>query len=151
MTALLQCIYAFFGCLGFCMIANIRGKLLFYAPLNGLLGFMTYLLCSNFNNEIFQNFIAILVIAMYSEIMARVNKNPVTGYLIIGLLPLVPGGGLYYTMKYCIEGNTKMFVITGFNTLGIAGALAVGILLVSSAVRLFYTVKNSYIKKIVRR
>jgi uncharacterized membrane protein YjjB (DUF3815 family) len=151
MTAFFQCLYAFLGCLGFCIIANIRGKLLFYAPINGSLGFMTYVLFSPLHNDIFQNFIATIIIALYSEVMARVNKNPVTGYLIVGLLPLVPGGGLYYTMKYVIDGNTDMFVVTGLNTLGIAGALAVGILLVSSAVRLFYTVKKSYLKNLAKR
>ena len=61
----------------------------------------------------------------------------VTGYLLVALFPLVPGGGIYYTMEYCIAGNTQMFLETGLHTLGIAGALALGILLVSSLNRLF--------------
>lgn len=40
-------------------------------------------------------------------------------------------------MEYCIAGNTQMFLETGLHTLGIAGALALGILLVSSLNRLF--------------
>ena len=75
--------------------------------------------------------------------MARVNKNPATGYLMVGLLPLVPGGGLYYTMRYGIEGDMSNFLNKGLNTLGIAGSLAVGILLVLSAVRLWKVVFQS--------
>ena len=82
-------------------------------------------------------FIATVAITVYSEIMARIHKVPVTGYLLIALLPMVPGGGIYYTMEYCIAGNTQMFLETGLHTLGIAGALALGILLVSSLNRLW--------------
>ena len=88
-------------------------------------------------NDIVQFFIATVVITIYSEVMARIHKVPVTGYLLIALLPMVPGGGIYYTMEYCIAGNTQMFLETGLHTLGIAGALALGILLVSSLNRLF--------------
>jgi uncharacterized membrane protein YjjB (DUF3815 family) len=90
-----------------------------------------------------QFFVATIAISIYSEIMARVHKAPVTGYLLVSLLPLVPGGGIYYTMEYCIIGNTEMFLETGIHTLGIAGALALGILLVSSFVRLWHIVTST--------
>ena len=48
---------------------------------------------------------------------------------------MVPGGGIYYTMEYGIAGNTEMFLETGMHTLGIAGALALGILVVSTLAR----------------
>ena len=58
--------------------------------------------------------------------------------LTIGILPLVPGGGIYYTMEYCVSGQTSQFIETGIHTFAIAGALAVGVLIVSSLVRLFH-------------
>lgn len=57
--------------------------------------------------------------------------------MTIGILPLVPGGGIYYTMEYCVSGQTELFIETGIHTFAIAGALAVGVLIVSSLVRLF--------------
>ena len=105
--------------------------------LGGAIGWFVYLLCRPLQNDIVQFFIATVVITIYSEVMARIHKVPVTGYLLIALLPMVPGGGIYYTMEYCIAGNTQMFLETGLHTLGIAGALALGILLVSSLNRLF--------------
>ena len=68
--------------------------------------------------------------------MARVVKAPVTVFLLIALFPLVPGGGIYYTMEYGLLGETQQFLESLLSTLGTAGALAVGILLVSSAMRL---------------
>ncbi len=120
-----------------CLVFNVRGKLIFFTSLGGAIGWFIYLLFSPLQNDIVQFFIATVVITVYSEVMARVHKVPVTGYLLIALLPMVPGGGIYYTMEYCIAGNTQMFLETGLHTLGIAGSLALGILLVSSLNRLW--------------
>ena len=119
-----------------CLVFNVRGKLIFFTSLGGALGWFVYLLCGPVQNDIAQFFVATVVITIYAEVMARIHKVPVTGYLLIALLPMVPGGGIYYTMEYCIAGNTQMFLETGLHTLGIAGSLALGILLVSSLNRL---------------
>ena len=100
------------------------------------------ILSSPINNDILQYFIATVVISIYAEIMARILKIPVTGLLLVALLPMVPGGGIYYTMEYCVIGNDAMFIETGLHTLGIAGALAMGILFVSSFVRLLGKIYN---------
>ena len=72
--------------------------------------------------------------------MARIRKCPVTGYLLVAFFPLVPGGGIYYAMEYAIAGQTENFVNTLMHTVGFAGSLALGVLLVSSAVRMRRTV-----------
>lgn len=110
------------------------------SSLGGALGWLVYLLCNPLQNDIVQFFLATLAAATYAEIMARVYKKPATGFQIVALLPMVPGGGIFYTMEYCVIGNNAMFIQTGLHTLGIAGALAVGILLVSTFVRFWHIV-----------
>jgi Uncharacterized conserved protein len=119
---------------------NLRGKTLIFASVGGGIGWVFYLLSSPVHSDIMQYFIATIAISIYAEMMARILKMPVTGFLLVALLPMVPGGGIYYTMEYCVIGNNAMFIETGLHTLGIAGALAMGILLVSSVVRLWTTV-----------
>ena len=136
MSIFLPCFYAFAACIGFCIIFNIRGRTILYASLGGALAWLAYLLFAGWGTDIFQYFIASIVISIYAEIMARLCKIPSTCYLLIALLPLVPGGGVYYTMKHCIIGDTAAFAETGLHTLGIAGAMAMGVLLVSSMVRM---------------
>lgn len=140
MQGLLQCLYAWIACFAFCLIFQMRGRSMLFAPLGGALGWGIYLLaCASFS-DLFAYFLATLVISSYAEAMARWQKVPVTGYLLVALLPLVPGGGIYYTMEYCINGQTSLFLETGLHTFGIAGALAIGVLLVSSVVRLWHMV-----------
>ena len=50
-------------------------------------------------------------------------------------LPLVPGGGIYYAMGYCLEGDTEQFLSALLGTLSMAAALAVGVILASSLFR----------------
>ena len=144
MERLLPCLYSFMGCVGYCLVFNIRmrKRMLLLASLGGAVGWCVYLLCGWLQNDITQSFAAILAVAAYSEIMARLQKSPATVYLIVGLIPLVPGGGIYYTMEYCINGDMMNFMNTGIHTLGIAGALAIGILLVSACVRILNNIQR---------
>ena len=68
--------------------------------------------------------------------MARKHHSPVTVYLVISYIPLVPGGGAYYTMEYLVGGETRLAMETGIHTLFVAGAIAMGIVLVSSMTRI---------------
>ena len=79
-----------------------------------------------------------VVFSLYSEILARVCKTPVTTFIICALIPLVPGGGMYRTMQQAIAGNIDKALAIGLNTISIAGVLVLGILLVSTLMRAFY-------------
>ena len=123
---------------GFAVIYNIHGPGILICALGGGLGWLTYLLSAPLGSDIAQSLCAAIVIAAYSEIMARVRRCPVTGYLLVGIFPLVPGGGVYYTMEHAINGENTLFLDSFLHTLGVAGALAVGVLLVSSFVRMWH-------------
>ena len=71
------------------------------------------------------------------RIMARGRRFPAISYLVVSLFPLLPGAGVYYTMAYAVENNMTKFSAKGFETGAVAGALALGILLVSTAFRIW--------------
>lgn len=126
--------------MAYCLCVNLRGRRLIWASLGGAIGWGVYLLFGFVNQDIFQFFMSALATSAYSEVMARVNKSPVTGFLLVSMLPMVPGNGIYHTMEYAVSGNGSMFLSTGLHTFGIAGALAMGVLMVSSVVRLSATI-----------
>ena len=74
----------------------------------------------------------------YAEIMARIRKFPAITYLVISIFPLIPGAGVYYTMNYAVRGEMDRFASQGIYTAAIAGIMAVGILLVSTLVRVYH-------------
>ncbi len=142
---LLNCFYSFCASLGFGIIFNIRGKNLFFASLGGSLSWFIYsfALAKGINN-ISCFLMSGIVFSIYSEIMARLYKAPVTTFTICALIPLVPGGGMYYTMYEIVQGNINNAVVTGIHTIASAGSLAIGILLVSSIMRLIKNLKIKY-------
>ena len=128
----LPCLCAFLACEGFTLIFNIHGLGKLIAGVGGALGWLVYLLAGS---TIFAAFLAAAAIGVFAEVMSRVRRCPVTGYVLVALLPLVPGGGIYYAMRYCVEGDTDRFLSTLLHTLGMAAALAVGAMLASSVFR----------------
>lgn len=140
MDIIMPCIYAFLSCVAFSVFYNVKLKWIPVTCLGGALGWLVYLLL-DFSSDVPKYFVATVVIAVYSEIMARVCKVPATLFLSVAFLPLVPGGGMYYTMEYCLRGETSLFVETGLHTLALAGAIAVGILTVSSLMRMWKVMK----------
>ena len=103
----LPCLCAFAGCIGFTLVFNIHGPGKLIAGCGGALGWLVYLLAGK---TILAGFFAAMAISLFSEVMARIRRCPVTGYQLVALLPLVPGGGIYYAMGYCLEGDTEQFL-----------------------------------------
>lgn len=125
------------------MVGTVGFSLLFKAPkrrvllnsVGGMLTCLIYVLCCNsFELEFYQNFFPAIVATVYAEIMARVVKAPSTPILACSIIPLVPGGKLYYTTYYFVAGEMELFRETLMQLLSIAGGLAVGIICISVVV-----------------
>ena len=130
---ILSLVCAYVACIGFCFIFHIRGKLLYITPIGGVIIWAVYLLLENAVPEVIvRTLFSTMAAALFCEIIARVMKVPVTVFMIIAILPLVPGSGIYYTMLACVARDYDSFLSKGVETIGIAGALAAGILMVSS-------------------
>ncbi|MBK5241614.1 threonine/serine exporter family protein [Clostridium sp.] len=130
---ILSSFYAFLSSLGFGVLFNIRGKNLIIAAIGGGLSWFTYLLAGKLQPSlVFSLFVASLVGSIYSEIMARLRKSPVTIFIICSIIPLVPGSGMYYTTLEAVKGNFDASLSKGVVTLFSAGAIAIAIVFVSS-------------------
>lgn len=131
-----QALAVFIGCYGFSILFNIHGKWMVLCVIGGTATWMIYLLCQELGLDIYSvNLFATIFAALYAEVMARVRRCPVTPYLVIAIFPLLPGAGVYYTMSLGLQGEMIEALRKGLETAGIAGSLAVGILLVSTVFR----------------
>ena len=74
--------------------------------------------------------------------MARVRKYPAISYLVISVLPLIPGAGAYYAAQQAISGNMSLAADYALETLAVSGVMAAGILVVSTAVRMWTAHKS---------
>ncbi len=137
MALVLEFVWAYVASFAFSVIFNIRGRKLFFSALGGALAWLVFSgLTPVVPEDIPRYLLATIAASCYAEAMARLHRVPVTVYLAVGIIPLVPGNGIYTTMKYCISGESQLFLDTGLHTFAIAGSLALGIVLVTSLVRL---------------
>ena len=141
----LPCLYAFLGSCGFCFIFNVRGVEVPLSGLCGMISWLVYLLFGGmFETDVMQYFFAAAALDLQAEILARMRKVPVTLYLIIGMVPLVPGARIFYTMEDFLRGENASFLDNLLYTVKIGGAIAVG-LVVSKLV--FNLTISKFIKK----
>ena len=135
----------FIGCVGFSVYYNIHGPGILVCTVGGVLTWSTYLVIQDLGiGLIYANFIGGIVASVYAEVMARVRRFPAISYLVVSLFPLLPGAGIYYTITYAVQNDMARFAAKGYQTAVIAAALALGILLVSTAFRIW---SNYQLKK----
>lgn len=143
-----QILSSFIGALGFSILFNMRGKKLFFAGLGGFVSWTVYLVLASMTTSTFlPNLAASMAATIYAEVLARLSKSPATIFLIGAIIPLVPGGQLYYTMNYAVAKNWGLFAIYGQRTLIIAMAVSGGIMMVSSVYRLYNGLVLGRVKK----
>ena len=132
-SELIQIAAGLTGSLCFGVLFNMRGKRLIVAAVGGLLSWGLFVVLSHFiSNEPINYFIVAAVISLYSEIMARILKTPAAPVVTTSLIPLIPGGSLYYTMASAFESNFATFLEKAVSTLQLACALALGIIAVTA-------------------
>ena len=137
MTALVQIVAGCLGTLGFSILFHIRGRKLVFSTLGGLISWTVFLgLGGLLPGESVRYLITAAIITVYGEILARREKTPTTTFLVPSVIPLIPGGALYYTMNYALNEQWSEFARQAFYTLELALSLAVGIIAVTTVVRL---------------
>ena len=70
--------------------------------------------------------------------LARKMKKPTILFIVPGIITLIPGLGLYNTMSYVVDGDFQLAFTTGANVLLASGAIALGVIVISSLFRTYY-------------
>ena len=137
MNPFLQTLVAGLGSLGFGVLFHIRGRKLALITVGGALSWAVYLAFGPvLPEEPIRYFLAAATITILGEIVARLEKTPTTTFLVPSIIPLIPGGALYYTMNYALNRKWADFAHQASYTLQLATALALGIIAVTTGVRL---------------
>lgn len=133
----IQLAAALAGSLGFAALFNLRGRKLVFSSLGGFLSWTVYLLAGLFTESPYLcAFSASVIMTLYAERMARVHRTPVTVYLVIAAIPLIPGASLYHTAEYMMQGLSERAAAQGLHTLLFAASMSAGVTVTSLVVRM---------------
>ena len=124
-----------------CGVAAASFSVLLHQPRNtilvsslvSILGYSVFLLLKQ---TTLAYFLASLLIGLCCELSARLMKRVATLFVTGAIVPLVPGIGLFRTMRYVVDGKYSRAVQTGAATLlgicGIAMAITISSVLFSA-------------------
>ena len=134
----MQVIGAFLAVVSLATVLNVPKCYLVYDGIAAAAGWLVYILAMKYGiAETITMFISTVVIALMSHIFARMFKAPVTVFLVPGILPIVPGVGMYRIMYYLVIGNNEVAMRYLSQTLQLAGMIALAIFTVDSVFRLW--------------
>ena len=128
----------FVGCIGFAMQFNVHGPGIVICAIGGGIAWLVYCLAYEYTADVVTaNLFAAIFASVYAEVMARIRKYPAISYLVVSLFPLLPGAAVYFATNSIVTGDMDSFATKATQTIAAAGALAIGILIVSTIVRLW--------------
>ena len=142
---LMQFIWAFLAILGFSIRSNLKGIRILFTALSGGLCWAFYLIILYYSKSmLFSVFVAIILVCIYSEIVAPRLKTPVSVFVTCAIIPLVPGRGLFNSMQLYIAGDNLHASKAILQTLLIAGTISIAIAIVSSVTNLINKLMNRF-------
>lgn len=148
MNDLLQILMGALGSFGFSVLFHVRGWKLLLATLGGGLSWALYLVLEPVSaSEFTRYFISAFFVAVYAEFFARRMKTPATTFLIPSIIPHIPGGALYHTMRYALLKQWSECFQQAFYTIKLALGLALGIVAVLSILSVVEVIKRAVKEK----
>lgn len=123
---------AFIGTLGFSALFGVPRKYYLSCGVTGMLGWGLFLLLVPLLSVAGAAFFAALLVAMVSHLLAWARCCPVTLFLICGIIPLVPGGGIFWTAYHLVANHLQLAASTGFIALKVTIAIAGGIIIATA-------------------
>ena len=134
----------FIGILGFCSVFSCPYKFIFICCAEASLCWAVYLLCVSFGlSSVWASFFGAAFVDLASQILARKLKAPVIIFLVIGVLPLVPGYGIYKVAYDLFSGGNVNASLT--NALMLAGAVALAVIVMDTVVDLAVRIHRRYL------
>lgn len=149
MNILLNAIYAFIATMCFCILFRCPKRAIPYAGFCGMLAWAFYLLTlSAYESTVGATFAGALAASIASQLIARAKKMPITVTLLPGIIPLVPGAGMYFTMISLLQGDYSKAVYKGTETMLVAVAIANAVIIAASLYKLINSIIMKRCKKL---
>jgi len=136
-----QLIAAFIGTGGFAVLFGVPRKYYFSCAVTGTLGWLLYLILVRLAGftPAEATFAATALVCFVARLLSVIQKCPGTIFLICGIFPLVPGGGIFWTAYYMVSEQFKLSLQSGLSAIKIVAAIVLGILIISELPNKWFT------------
>lgn len=133
---LIQTLAAGVATAGAAILFGVSRRELPWAGLAGALGWWIWgVILQAGGRPVTAGFVGAAGVTVLAEWLARRRHQPATLYIVPGLIPLVPGADAYRTMMALLGDNLSQGLARAVNLFVLAGALAAGVMAVSTFFR----------------
>ncbi len=134
-------LFAFLATVAFGILFQGPKRILWLSGIIGGLGWIVFIVLKDALSirSFSANFLATVVVALISEIFARIWKEPVSVFEIPAIIPLVPGLGMYQGMRYILNDYANFGSEALMGAALDACSIALGIMMVSGILRALKT------------
>ena len=141
---LIQLVTSFITSIAFAIVFKINRRHLINAGVCGLLTYAAYFGVEMLTSSLFwAAFICSVVAALFAETHARLLKAPTIVMLMPGVVPIVPGGYLYRSVRDAICGLNASAIAN----IGAAAEIALGMAGGVVSLTILYSIVNDYVVK----
>ena len=134
-TTILAIVESFLATLAYAILFNEPKQYYTACGITGMAGWLLYLAMCQVTTVALASFVGTLAVVLISRILTVRKKCPITIFLVSGIIPLVPGAGIYYTAYYLVTGQMSLAAVKGLEAVKIAFAIVLGIIFVVSIPR----------------
>lgn len=137
-------IAAFLGTLAFSVLFGVPRKYCIYCGIIAAAGWLVYSVLTKLAGATppVATFLATMIVILLSRFAAVWESCPSTVFVITGIFPLVPGGGIYWTSYYLVTNQLREALDSGFMAVKVAVAIVLGIVFVFELPYSFFRVKK---------
>lgn len=140
MEYIVHMICSFIATATFGIIFNAPKNMLFHCGIVGAIGWLVYLAFTNQGVDIVPaSFAGSFVIAILAHLYAKRFKKPMLIFNVAGIIPLVPGGMAYNTMRHIVENDYTMGIEYAVKTSLVTGAIVMGLVFAEVFMQLIFT------------
>ena len=147
---IMHVICPFAGTVAFAVLFNVPKRFYLCCGCTGTAGWLMYHMVSGYGgSSATASFCGTLVVVLLSRILTVVMKCPITIFLVSGIIPLVPGAGIYYTVYYMVNNEFVEATRRGMESAKVAFAIVLAIVFVVSLPRKYF--QSSYYQRKIRK
>lgn len=152
MPLYIHAIASFIASFCFCFLFSVPKQNTVLSALCGSVSWTVLIFFQNMGvNYIFATLAGALAVGLLADWFAVLQKTPVTCFIVIGTIPLVPGFKVYKTMLFFVTDKLEKGVSEGVQAAFIAIAISIGLIISTSATRLIRTIKKKAADKKTRK
>lgn len=116
------------GTVAFALLFGVPRRFYLYCGAIGGAGWLLYCLLAGRLSSAAATFFAAVLVMLLSRFLAVREKCPVTVFIISGIIPLVPGAGIYWAAYYLVTDQLLQAADAGFAAVKAVVAIVLGII-----------------------